>query len=110
LAFEPRHPSWFCAAVRQRLEHANVALCLTDRRNHRPEPEWATADWGYVRLHEGRARPQPSYGREALRSWARRIDELWPTGTSVHVYFNNDPGGAAVRNARTMIRYLSTER
>jgi uncharacterized protein YecE (DUF72 family) len=110
LAFEPRHPSWFCAQVRARLEHANVALCLTDRRGHRPEPRWATADWGYVRLHEGRAHPAPAYGRDALRSWRRRITALWPTGATVYVYFNNDHGGAAVVNARTMQRAASAAR
>jgi uncharacterized protein YecE (DUF72 family) len=47
-------------------------------------------------MHEGRAEPWPRYGRTALRSWVGRIAEL----TRVYVYFNNDPGGAAITDAR----------
>jgi uncharacterized protein YecE (DUF72 family) len=50
-----------------------------------------------VRFHEGAARPWPSYGDQALRAWAGRIGDAWPD--DAYVYFNNDPGGAAVRDA-----------
>jgi uncharacterized protein YecE (DUF72 family) len=50
-------------------------------------------------MHEGAALPWPRYGDQALRSWGRRIAETWPQGADVYVYFNNDPGGAAVRDA-----------
>jgi uncharacterized protein YecE (DUF72 family) len=105
LAIEFRHDSWFCAEVRDQLERAGVALCLTDRRSQRPEPAWATADWGYVRLHEGTASPWPSYGRRALRSWAERMRSLWPDG-DVWVFFNNDQRGAAIHDADTLTRLV----
>jgi uncharacterized protein YecE (DUF72 family) len=57
-----------------------------------------------MRFHEGTATPPPSYGRTALRSWHERIAAAWPGDADVFVYFNNDPGGAAVRNARTYNR------
>ncbi|HZM42328.1 MAG TPA: DUF72 domain-containing protein, partial [Acidimicrobiales bacterium] len=77
---------------------------------HPITPLWATADWGYVRLHEGTASPRPSYGRTALSTWLDRITSAWPAaGADTFVYFNNDPGGAAVRNARTL-RRLATNR
>ena len=50
-------------------------------------------------FHEGAAQPWPRYGRQALRSWAERIQQAWPGGADVYVYFNNDPGGAAVRDS-----------
>ena len=61
---------------------------------------------GYVRLHEGTASPRPSYGRAALATWLDRIAAAWPGAgrADVYVYFNNDRGGAAVRNARTFRR------
>ncbi|MGI5270964.1 DUF72 domain-containing protein [Nonomuraea sp. CA-218870] len=97
LAVEFRHDSWWSAETREILEARQAALCWADRRNRPQNPLWRTAPWGYVRLHEGRATPGPSYGDAALRTWAGRVREAgW---RDAYVYFNNDPGGAAVRNA-----------
>ncbi|MFE3451819.1 DUF72 domain-containing protein [Nonomuraea sp. NPDC059194] len=97
VAVEFRHPSWWSDEVRSVLEARRAALCWADRESRVLNPPWRTAEWGYVRLHEGRATPRPAYGEAALRSWARRVHETgW---RQAYVYFNNDPGGAAVRNA-----------
>jgi uncharacterized protein YecE (DUF72 family) len=64
-------------------------------------PLWRTADWGYVRFHEGRAQEWPHYGRRSLETWAERIRDTWAGDEDVYVYFNNDPNGAAVRNAKS---------
>ncbi|MFJ6938286.1 DUF72 domain-containing protein [Streptomyces sp. NPDC101132] len=101
VAVEPRHPSWWTDEVREVLESRSAALCWADRDSRPVAPLWRTADWGYLRLHEGRARPWPRYGRAALRSWAARLADTWPRTADVYAYFNNDPGGAAVENART---------
>ena len=69
-------------------------------------PLWATADWGYLRLHEGTAQPLPSYGDQALSSWLDRITDAWPASADVFAFFNNDHGGAAIHNARTL-RHLA---
>jgi uncharacterized protein YecE (DUF72 family) len=98
VVFEPRHESWFDERTANVLEDHNAALCLTDTANHR-SPLWRTANWGYVRFHQGRANPSPCYGRTALRSWAERLAALWEADTDVFVYFNNDHGGCAVRDA-----------
>lgn len=63
-------------------------------------PPVRTAGWGYLRFHEGRAAPRPCYGRRALATWAERVATLWPGGEDVYVYFNNDPGACALRDAR----------
>jgi uncharacterized protein YecE (DUF72 family) len=102
VAVEPRHASWWADEVRACLVARGAALCWADRLGRPVTPLWRTADWGYVRLHEGRARPRPRYGDAALRTWLRRIREAWPPDADVFVYFNNDPGGAAVVNARRM--------
>src|SRR5437763_1212263 len=70
-----------------------------DRRGRPITPLWRTATWGYLRFHEGTAQPWPSYGPQALRSWVARLTETWPDEADVYVYFNNDPGGAAVINS-----------
>jgi uncharacterized protein YecE (DUF72 family) len=107
VAVEPRHDTWWTDEVRAVLERRGAALVWSDRRGRPQGPLWDTAGWGYVRLHEGTASPRPSYGRKALRTWLDRILDAWPdrdASRSAYVYFNNDPGGAAVRNARTLIR------
>jgi uncharacterized protein YecE (DUF72 family) len=40
-----------------------------------------------------------THGDTALRSWVRRTSELWDRGEDVHVFFNNDGRGCAVRDA-----------
>ncbi len=99
IAVEFRHQSWWAEEVRQLLTHHQAALCWADRRGRPLTPLWCTADWGYLRLHEGPARPWPRYGRASLRTWVRRLAAAWPDEADVFVYFNNDPGGAAVQDA-----------
>ncbi|MGW6979663.1 DUF72 domain-containing protein [Streptomyces sp. NPDC054932] len=101
IAVEPRHESWWTADVRSVLVGRGAALCWADRRSRPVTPLWRTADWGYVRFHEGRSRPAPRYGPAALRSWAKRIADTWPRDADVFAYFNNDAGGAAVADARS---------
>jgi uncharacterized protein YecE (DUF72 family) len=65
-----------------------------------------TGGWSYIRFHEGGHQPHGAgYTREKLRRWARRIERL--PASEIYVYFNNDPGGAAVRDARTLCELLS---
>jgi uncharacterized protein YecE (DUF72 family) len=95
VAVEPRHASWWVDEVRQVLRDRGAALCWADRHSRPMTPLWSTTGWGYLRLHEGRAKPWPRYGRTALRTWAGRLAQF---GES-YVYCNNDPGCAAVRDA-----------
>jgi uncharacterized protein YecE (DUF72 family) len=100
VAVELRHDSWFIDEVRDILADRGAALCLADRRSKPVTPLWRTADWGYVRLHEGAGRPHPCYGRSAIAAWAARVAELWPADENVFVFFNNDPRACALRDAQ----------
>jgi uncharacterized protein YecE (DUF72 family) len=99
VAVEPRHESWWTAEAEQILAAHDAALCWADRRGSAVTPLWRTAGWGYLRFHEGAADPWPSYGSSDLASWLGRVREAWPDDADVYVYFNNDPGGAAVANS-----------
>jgi uncharacterized protein YecE (DUF72 family) len=103
VAFEPRHESWFSDEVRGLLAEHGAALCLADSPRRRT-PLWRTAEWTYLRLHEGRASPRPCYGRQALAGWAGRLADLVGPDADAYVYFNNDPAGCAVRDARVFAR------
>jgi uncharacterized protein YecE (DUF72 family) len=105
VAVEARHPSWFDAELRTLLTSHRAALCLADRRGP-TTPLWRTADWAYLRLHEGLARPESCYGSHALRSWRTRLERLWPEALSGYAFFNNDHLACAVRNGRTFQRLV----
>lgn len=99
VAVEPRHESWWVPEVRAVLERNQAALCWADAGSRPVTPCWRTTDWGYLRLHHGRAHPPPRYGRQALRTWVERLSEAWPGDHDRYIYFNNDPGGAAIHDA-----------
>jgi uncharacterized protein YecE (DUF72 family) len=101
MVVEPRHPSWWTDDMRDLLTRHNAALCWADRRSRPITPLWRTADFGYLRLHEGRAQPWPRYGAAALRSWLDRIEQRL-ADVPVYVFFNNDPGGAAIVDAAAL--------
>jgi uncharacterized protein YecE (DUF72 family) len=102
VAVEPRHDTWWTDDVRRVLERHAAALTWSDRLGKPAAPMWRTTSWGYVRLHQGREEFPPDYGNSTLRRWLRQIDETWSTSDEVLVYFNNDPGAAAVRNAKSL--------
>ena len=100
VAVEPRHESWWSAEVRDVLAARNATLCWADRAGTAVTPLWRTADWGYLRFHEGDDGPGwPRYRDSTLRAWADRIAATWAEGLDVYVYFNNDQRGAAPRDA-----------
>ncbi len=99
VAVEPRHDSWWTDEIEKLLSARGAALCWADVMSRPRTPLWRTTDWGYLRLHQGAATPWPHYGRQALRTWVGRLAEAWSDKADVYVYFNNDPGGAAVYDA-----------
>ncbi|SHN71486.1 Uncharacterized conserved protein YecE, DUF72 family [Geodermatophilus obscurus] len=96
VAVEPRHDSWWTDEVRALLERYDAALCWADRAEQPVAPLWRTAGWGYLRLHTGAE--GWAYRPETLQVWAERLSETYGD-SDVLVYFNNDPGGAAVTDA-----------
>ncbi|CAJ1586237.1 DUF72 domain-containing protein [[Mycobacterium] wendilense] len=103
VAVEFRHPSWDAPAVYDLLERYGAAYVVMSGAGM-PCVLRATAELVYVRLHGPDDSPlyAGSYSPADLRWWAQRIDEWRQQGRSVLVYFNNDGGGNAVRNARDL--------
>ncbi|HXF36280.1 MAG TPA: DUF72 domain-containing protein [Actinomycetota bacterium] len=104
-AFEFRDRSWWTDDVLGMLDVRGCAVVLADRPGARVATA-VTGGWAYLRFHQGTERG-PGYRREKLRRWAGRITGL--DADDVFVYFNNDTGGAAVRDAETL-RELLRER
>lgn len=103
VAVELRHPSWHDDAVFALLERRGAAYVVMSGA-HLPCVLRATASTVYVRLHgpDHGHLYAGSYSDDDLRWWADRVREWEADGRDVLVYFNNDGGGNAVRNARTL--------
>ena len=105
-ALEVRHVSWLAPETYDLLHKANVALCFHDARVL-PVREPVTADFVYVRRHGTSARYLGAYTEPMLRADAAQIAGWLGDGLDVYVYFNNDGGGAAVRDARRLRQLLA---
>ena len=99
VAVEPRDESWWTDDIRAVLTARAAALCWADRAGKPVTPLWRTADWAYLRFHEGTATPWPRYTNHSLRTWADRIATSWNPAAPAYAYFNNDQEGAAIHDA-----------
>lgn len=105
---ELRDLSWYVPAVYVLLQRHNVALCLHDW--HAAQwPITLTADFTYIRLHGTSGHYAGNYTRQMLQGWADRIRDWEPSLNQIFVYFNNDVGGNAIRNAKTLGALLGKE-
>lgn len=104
--FEFRDETWFAPEVYQLLRKYNAAFCIHDFADMKV-PREITAKFTYIRFHgPTSAKYFGSYSNRELRTWANRIRKWRRDLSSVYVYFNNDPQGAAVKNALTLKKLL----
>jgi len=104
-AFEFRDASWLDDEVLGALDRAGAAFVLAHSPGARV-PNLVTGGWSYVRFHQG-TQSGPDYPAATLTAWARRLAAL--PARDVFAYFNNDTGGAALRDADRLIRRLRRE-
>ena len=103
---EFRDESWFVAQVYELLRKYNVGFCIHDFGDMKV-PNEITADFTYIRFHgPTSAKYFGSYSDAQLRTWAKRIDGWRSRLSAVYAYFNNDPGGEAVKNALRLKKIL----
>ncbi|MFC1981298.1 DUF72 domain-containing protein [Chloroflexota bacterium] len=102
---EFRHQSWLDEQVFGILRKHNIGLCVFDMPSLSC-PLVATADFAYIRLHGSTGLYSGCYSDEELADWAKKVAGLAVNLKTVHIYFNNDIEGFAVRNAVTLGGYL----
>jgi uncharacterized protein YecE (DUF72 family) len=103
VAVELRHPSWQTDAVLDVLARQRAAYVVTDGVAM-PTARHLTAPFAYVRLHGPTRAPlyTAPYSEEELLDWAGWARDRRAEGRDVWIYFNNDIGGHAVRNAERL--------
>jgi len=103
---EFRDASWYRPDVFEAMRAAGAAVCLHDM----PGSEISDAPdkpFVYVRFHGTDGKYKGSYSDAVLSGWARRLRNALASGHDVYAYFNNDLGGTALQDARTLIRHVS---
>ncbi len=106
-AFEFRHESWFQDGIYSLLDEFGATVCRADW----PEfaiPAPAVGPFAYIRRHGvGDQLYGGCYSEETLQRDAGYVKTCVSAGRDVFAYFNNDIGGWAVKNARTLIDMIS---
>jgi uncharacterized protein YecE (DUF72 family) len=100
-AFEFRHASWLTPDIFGTLEDAGAALCLPVGPGV-PLHIRLTANWTYIRMHAGQH--GTGFSDAELQDWAVRIRSYLDRGDDVYIYFNNDPEGHAIRDAKDLLQ------
>lgn len=103
--YEFRHESWFRSDVYKLLSDFDAALCIADGPKY-PREEVLTTDFSYIRYH-GKLLT-PNYSKRDLQREARFIEKLMKQESQLFVYFNNDTGGHAIRNADYLKELLAS--
>lgn len=105
-AVEFRDPSWYHDEIYELLDRYRVALCLHDMPSS-ASPLRPVGPFVYLRLH-GSGEPYGGrYTSAALDRWADRLRTWAADGRPGWVYFNNDIGGHAPRDAQRLWSALS---
>lgn len=110
VAMELRHASWNDPEVYALLRRHAAAYVVMSGPGLLCEPV-ATSELVYIRLHgpSHESIYAGAYSGDELRRWAEQILRWHRDGHRVVVYFNNDLGGHAVRNARTLKELVAHE-
>lgn len=96
VAFEFRHPSWYCDEIFELLEKHKVALVLGDDDELESPPLIRTANFGYVRL-----RKNEPYAESSLDDWVQKLSSLG--FEQLFIYFKHEiqaPAQALAISAR----------
>ena len=102
---EFRHRSWYDEDALALLDKHDVGFVTHDLVGL-VSPRWASGRTAYVRFHGTGGKYRGRYSEEAMADWADWLVEQGQTGRSAWAYFNNDIGGDAIKDARTLKRLL----
>jgi len=100
-AVEFRDPDWYSVETFEALERHGAALCLHDMQGAEP-PRRPCGPFVYLRLHGAGDRYGGRYPDRAVDRWADWLAARHHDRLPLFVYFNNDIGGHAPRDAERL--------
>jgi uncharacterized protein YecE (DUF72 family) len=98
---EVRDPSWLNDRFFTALADYKVAYCISSLPNYKT-PVVRTASFAYFRFHGSGRMYDYDYPLAELHGWRDEIVRLAKEDCPSYVYFDNDPHGWAVKNARQL--------
>lgn len=103
-AFEFRHASWWTEEVFKLLKEYGATFVDADYvKKYAVEPLNYNFDFYYIRRHGIGGKYEGSYSKKQLKEIAEQIKSFSKSGKDAFVYFNNDAGGYAIKNATELI-------
>ncbi|HOK08867.1 MAG TPA: DUF72 domain-containing protein [Candidatus Hydrogenedens sp.] len=105
LAVELRNKKCFHEEIFNVMSKHNVSLCLEDYKGCEID-DVITANWIYIRKHGSTGRYQGEYTQQQLKSEAEKIKQWVTESKEVFIFFNNDFGGYAPKNALQLIEFI----
>ncbi|MFH0926887.1 MAG: DUF72 domain-containing protein [bacterium] len=100
--FEFRDQSWMVDEVFELLDKKGAAFCTHDMRCLNI-PRLSTGPITYVRFHGTGDVYTGGYPESTLLNWWNWMESEVNKGKDLYVYFNNDVGGQAVRDAKVLM-------
>ena len=107
VAVEFRHERWLNDETIDLLREMGSIFCNADSPKT-SLTDWTTSDTAYIRLHGSETWYGYEYSLQELRDICKMIDKLKADGVKeIYVYFNNDIGGFAPKNALALMQLLN---
>jgi uncharacterized protein YecE (DUF72 family) len=103
--FEFRHQSWECDETYKVLRKFGAGHVVVSKK-HYPFDEVHTTGIAYFRLHGPEQMCASPYSDAWLEGLAERLVALSNDGMKCFIFFNNDIGGHAVYNARSLKSFV----
>lgn len=102
LVFEFRNESWFSEEVYEFLRSHQSTLVIANSSVY-PQSDVITGKFVYVRMHGPKALFSSDYPLDQIKTLGESVNKWSRNGYDVYVYFNNDFGGFALKNAKELM-------
>lgn len=104
--FEFRKPDWFHQEVIDFLDHLGCGFCSVSAPGLQYHDIFPSNDWVYLRLHGKYKWYDYLYDESELKEFRDHMENVNPD--QAFVFFNNDIGAQAPRNARQMVNLFKS--
>jgi uncharacterized protein YecE (DUF72 family) len=104
--FEFRNHDWMREEAFVLLQKYQATFCIHDMAGSQT-PEILTSKTAYVRFHGPKGTYEGGYSGAILKHWAYKIIEWRKNNIQSYIYFNNDIGGFAPKDALRLKRLIN---